>query len=79
MLFRSIALPFRRWFVNRYGEDSTPTYLVHCIWCTGIWIAFPAAAAWTIGVLPLGYYWLVFPAWLAMSYLTGLLGRLEED
>lgn len=40
---------YRRWVVNKWGPDSKPSYLVHCPWCTSIWIALiimPAAALW---------------------------------
>lgn len=30
---------YRRWVVNRWGENSLPSYLVHCPWCTSVWIA----------------------------------------
>lgn len=68
----------RRWVTNRFGEDAEITYLVHCDWCASMWIALPAALVWAPLTLPLYYWWLAIPAWLAMSYLTGLLVRLEE-
>ena len=40
---------YRRWVVKRWGEDSKPSYLAHCPWCTSIWVAIPimpAAAIW---------------------------------
>lgn len=40
---------FRSWVTNKFGEKSNWTYLVHCIWCTGIWIS-------ALGPVPLGYF-----------------------
>jgi peptidoglycan/LPS O-acetylase OafA/YrhL len=40
---------YRRWVIKRWGEESLPSYLVHCPWCTSIWVAapiMPAAAIW---------------------------------
>lgn len=40
---------YRRWVVNRWGDNSMPSYLVHCPWCTSIWVAapvMPAAVIW---------------------------------
>jgi uncharacterized protein DUF1360 len=33
-----LADPYRRWAVKRWGEESKITYLVHCPWCTSIWV-----------------------------------------
>jgi hypothetical protein len=74
-----IMLSFRRWVVNHFGEESLQSYLVHCSWCTSFWIALPAALIWTPLALPLRQWWLMPFAWFAMSYITGLLSRLEEQ
>jgi hypothetical protein len=73
-----IMLAFRRSIVNRFGEESLWTYLVHCSRCTSFWIALPAAVFWGTLALPLHYWWLILPAWPALSYVTVLLSRLEE-
>lgn len=73
-----IMLSFRRWVVNRFGDESLAAYLVHCKLCTSIWIALPAAAFWAGFTLPWKSWWLILPAWFAMSYLTILMARLEE-
>lgn len=73
-----IMLAFRRWVVNKFGDESIWAYLVHCSRCVSIWIAFPAAIIWGILTLPLHNWWLIAPAWFALSYLTVLLSRLEE-
>jgi len=46
-----ILLPVRRWVVNKYGEDSWIAYLVHCAWCSSIWVALPAAFFWAVAML----------------------------
>src|SRR5262245_13518348 len=74
----AITLPFRRWVVNRWGEDSRIAYLVHCSWCTSLWIALPAGVLWAFPLLPLWLWWLALPAALTMSYVTGLLSQIEE-
>jgi hypothetical protein len=73
-----ITISLRRWVVNKFGEESQAAFLVHCDWCTGIWVAFPAAALWAVVLLPWQQWWLALPAWLAMAYITGLLSQLEE-
>lgn len=73
-----IMLPFRRWVINRAGEDSSLAYLVHCSWCTSIWLSFPLAAIWAILMLPMHLWWMLIPAALTMSYVTGLLSQIEE-
>jgi hypothetical protein len=74
-----IMVSFRRWVVNRWGEESEAAYLAHCRWCASIWIGLPAAVGWAMLTLPLHLWWLAGPAWLAMSHVTGLLSRLEEQ
>ena len=74
----TLMLPFRRWVINRTGEDSGFSYLVHCSWCTSMWVSFPGAIAWALLMLPMSQWWLAAPASLAMSYITGLLSQLEE-
>jgi len=73
-----ILLPVRRWVVNKYGEDSWITLLVHCSWCVSVWVAFPAAFFWAVVMLPWQQWWLAIPAWLTMAYVTGLISQLEE-
>lgn len=75
----AITLSFRRWVVNRWGDGSGIAYLVHCSWCTSIWIALPAAVGWTFTMLPMRLWWLALPVALAMSYATGLLSQIEEQ
>lgn len=74
----AIMLPFRRWVVNRTGEESPFAYLVHCSWCTSIWLSIPASIAWAFLMLPMSQWWIALPAFLAMSYVCGLLSQIEE-
>ena len=74
----TIGLPFRRWVVNKYGEDSWQATLVHCPWCASMWIAFPASIVWAVSTLPWQWWWLFVPGFLAMRYITGLIAKLEE-
>lgn len=44
-----ITIGYRRWVVKRWGENSLPAYLVHCPWCTSVWVAaftMPPAVFW---------------------------------
>lgn len=36
-----LTVGYRRWVVTRWGPESKMSYLVHCPWCTSIWIALP--------------------------------------
>lgn len=77
-----LTVAYRRWVVNRWGEDSKMAYLVHCPWCTSMYIAAV--------VMP--PTWVVidiltpeFPWWLtlfaaaqsipAASHVAGMLNR----
>jgi hypothetical protein len=73
-----LALGLRRFIVNRTGDESLWSYLVHCVRCTSFWVALPAAIFWGMLTLPISHWWLMLPAWPALSYLTVLLSRLED-
>lgn len=52
-----LTTSYRRFFVNKYGPDSMPSYLVHCDWCTSMWWALPIMPVaalfpypWVIGI-----------------------------
>lgn len=68
-----LALGYRQWAVRRSGTEGKLTYLVHCPWCTSIWVALvlmPPIILWPST-------WLYVPyAVLAASYVTG---RLHEE
>lgn len=74
-----IFLFLRRWVVDKWGDESSAAYLVHCRACASIWLAFPAAIGWTLLSLPWHSWWVALPAWLALSQLTILVSRLEEQ
>ena len=53
-----LTIAYRRFFVNKYGTNSMPSYLVHCDWCTSMWLAIPIMPVaalfpypWVIGIL----------------------------
>lgn len=73
-----VALPFRRAVVNKFGEDSSTAYFVHCSWCTSFWISLIGGPAWAFSMLPLSQWWLAAPAALSMSYVAGILSQIEE-
>ena len=62
-----IMLSFRRWMVNKFGEESLWAYFAHCSRCVSVWVALPAAIVWGTLTLPLYRWWLIAPAWLALS------------
>lgn len=69
--------PFRKWATERLGTKSRLTYLVHCSWCTSIWIAFATAPA-VVALSGVSWWWWPFLA-LAASYLTGMGTLLEFE
>lgn len=49
LVLDELLVGYRRWVVNRWGKDSKITYLVHCPWCTSIWVALvvmPPSVIW---------------------------------
>lgn len=53
-----LTIAYRRFIVNKWGNDSMPSYLAHCDWCTSMWLAIlimPMAVlfpyTWVIGIL----------------------------
>lgn len=78
-----ITEPIRMAIAGRLREGHPVTYLVHCTWCTGLWIATAVAAvAWWGGlddVLPLAW-WAGFPLTaLAVGWAVGTLKRLDSE
>lgn len=79
-----IGEPIRTRIVKWRGETSALTYLVHCTWCTGMWVSatlvaavwWPAHLADRIGVTT----WAALPITiLAVAHLVGLtLARGER-
>jgi hypothetical protein len=82
-----VGLPIRRFMLDRFpAEEDAPdglspwAYLVHCRWCTSLWLAVPVAAVLAVlladGWIALA---LVLPLALSLSHLTGLLVALEPE
>lgn len=70
-----LTVAWRRWVVRRWGEDSLPSYFVHCPWCMSMWLAAPIMVPaalfpnkWVIAALAIP----------AASLVTGLLLSREE-
>ena len=42
----AVALPLRRWVQQRSGDTGWFTFLIHCKYCTSVWIAAAAAPLW---------------------------------
>lgn len=66
---------YRRWIVNRFGDQSKPAYLAHCPWCTSVWVAaliMPVATLWP-------NRWVIMAlSILAASMVSGLLIDRKE-
>lgn len=72
---------YRRWVVNKWGDDSKMSYLVHCPWCTSIWVALVVMPMATFTILP----WNHVTTWVltalsipAASMVSGLLIELAD-
>lgn len=61
---------YRLWVDNHWGSNSWQSYLVHCPWCTSVWVA---ALIMPVAVL-LPSIWLIAALSIpAASMVTGLL------
>lgn len=65
----------RFWVAGKLGAASKLTYLIHCHWCSSIWVAAATAPA-PILIADLTWWWLPWLA-LAASQLVGLCARLD--
>ncbi len=68
---------------RQISEGSRLTYLIHCGWCTGMWVsAAVGAAAWwggVAGLMPGVSSWFGYPALaLATGWFVGILQRIDE-
>jgi hypothetical protein len=70
-----LTVAYRQWVVRRWGEESMPSYLVHCNWCTSIWIAalvMPPAVLfpnrWVLAALSVP----------AASLMAGVIAKVRE-
>lgn len=71
-----ISFPLRQKAANKFGANNWFVYLIHCPFCTSVWVCF-AATAFGILLTPVSWWWLV-PGALAMSYLVApVLKKLE--
>jgi Protein of unknown function (DUF1360). len=43
-----LMVGYRQWVVKRWGPESLISYLVHCPWCTSVWVSVPVMPAATI-------------------------------
>lgn len=69
--------PFRAWVLDRRGADSQVAYLVHCAWCSSVWIGFASAPA---AVAAAGLSWWLLPVIaLAGSHVVGMLSWLDTE
>lgn len=79
----TITQPLRVWVAVKLREGSKITYLVHCGWCTGLWIsAGVAAVAWWGGLdAHLGLAW--WAGWplvaAATGWAVGVLQALDRE
>lgn len=75
-----IGLPIRSFVVNRLGADSMLGYLLHCRWCSSMWISVPIALLVALLLCDgSDVAALTIPLALAYSHLTGLLVALEPE
>jgi hypothetical protein len=73
-----IGLPIRRFMVKHNGTQGFWTRLVHCPFCTSVWVSAPAGVYWVL--LAHVSWWLLLPAIGAMSYLVApVLLRLDTE
>jgi hypothetical protein len=72
-----ITLPIRAWITRRWGTKSKITYLVHCDWCSGLWVAgILVAFAWTTGLIE---KWAMAAILVpAVAYMAAILRKTEK-
>jgi hypothetical protein len=66
----------RLWILNKFGEDSKISYLVHCRWCSAIWVcAAMVPYAW----FGTGHLWAQIPITiLAAALVAPALLSIDE-
>ena len=72
-----LAVGYRRWVVNRWGENSKMAYLVHCPWCTSIWVALPIMPAAVFISVPMNL-WACLVAVLSIPAASLVAGHLQS-
>lgn len=65
-----ITIGFRRWVLQKWGDESWQSYLMTCPWCMSIWVGAP--------IMPVAVIWpnqwiIAALAVPAASMVTGLL------
>jgi hypothetical protein len=65
-----LTVGYRRWVVNKFGEQSLPSYLAHCGRCTSFWVALLVMP---VAILFPNRWVLMVLAIPAASYITGRL------
>lgn len=71
----TITAPLRERIVGRLGADSRLVYLVHCDWCSSIYVGAGVSLAAALG--PGWVQWVL--AALSASYIAGWLNGKAED
>jgi len=71
----TITAPARAWVVGKLGADSRLVYLVHCSWCSSIYVGAGVASTTVFGPGWVQWIWLALTA----SYVTGWLDSRMED
>lgn len=63
--------PVRDWALTRYGEHGWLPDLLHCPWCTGVWVAAPA----TVSAVLWGdqLWWQLTAAFLSLAFVAAAL------
>lgn len=79
-----ITEPARHFIARRLPDGSKVTYLIHCTWCAGLWVAFGVGAlAWFGGLgslMPTVPWWAGFPLLsLALGWAVGVLKSLLSE
>jgi len=68
--------PVRDWALTRYGEHGWLPELLHCPWCTGVWISLPGALSAYFWHDQL--WWQLAAGFLALSFLASALVVLTD-
>jgi len=77
-----VGLPLRRWILVRNGDEGWFTFLIHCKYCTSVWISFMASPLWWWAS---GYsfthvrsYFFIFAIALALAQFVVVTAKLDE-
>lgn len=71
-----LAKDFRLWVLNKFGDASKISYLVHCRWCVAIWVS---AAIVPFAWFGTGHLWAQIPILiLAVALVAPALLSIDE-